>query len=60
MHLIFAEDLERGDPALDADEEVEAIRWPVGEIEEHLDEIEDAKTLVGLLLYLREGRVRQP
>jgi ADP-ribose pyrophosphatase len=60
MHLFFAEDLERGDPAPDADEEVEAIRWPVGEIEEHLDEIEDAKTLVGLLLYLREGRVRQP
>jgi ADP-ribose pyrophosphatase len=60
MHLFFAEDLDRGDAAPDADEDVEVIRWPVGELEEHLGEIEDAKTLVGLLLYLREGRVRQP
>ena len=30
--------------------------WPVDELEQHLFEIEDAKTLVGLLLYLRERR----
>ena len=36
-----------------ADEELELVRWPVGEIGERLHEIEDAKTLAGLLLYLR-------
>ena len=30
------------------------MRWPVAEIERHLDEIEDAKTLVGLVLFLRD------
>jgi hypothetical protein len=30
------------------------VRWPAGELGQHLGEIEDAKTLVGLLLYLRE------
>jgi ADP-ribose pyrophosphatase len=60
MHLFFAEDVEQGDPAPDADEEFDVIRWPMAELERHLGEIEDAKTLVGLLLYLREGRVRQP
>jgi ADP-ribose pyrophosphatase len=54
MHLFFARNLERGDPSPEDDEEVELVRWPVDEIERHLDEIEDAKTLVGLLLYVRE------
>ena len=53
MHLFFAENLERGDPSPDDDEDVELIRWPVAEVAQHLGEIEDAKTLVGLLLYLR-------
>jgi ADP-ribose pyrophosphatase len=54
MHLFFAENLERGEPSPEEDEDVELVRWPVGELEQHLPEIEDAKTLVGLLLYLRE------
>jgi ADP-ribose pyrophosphatase len=54
MHLFFARNLERGDPSPEDDEEVELVRWPVDEIERHLEEIEDAKTLVGLLLYVRE------
>jgi ADP-ribose pyrophosphatase len=53
MHLFFAEDLDQGEAAPEEDEEFELVRWPVNELEEHLGEIEDAKTLVGLLLYLR-------
>jgi ADP-ribose pyrophosphatase len=60
MHLFFAENLDPGDATPDEDENVELVRWPVDELERHLGEVEDAKTLVGLLLYLREGRVRQP
>ena len=56
MHLFFAENLERGDPSPEDDEDVEFVRWPVAVLERHLDEIEDAKTLVGLLLYLRRTR----
>jgi len=54
MHLFFAQNLERGDPSPEDDEDVELVRWPAGELEQHLGEIEDAKTLVGLLLYLRD------
>ena len=56
MHLFFAENLDRGEPNPEDDEEVELVRWPVDELGQHLDEIEDAKTLVGLLLYLRRTR----
>jgi ADP-ribose pyrophosphatase len=55
MHLFFAEGLQRGDASPEDDEDVELIRWRVTELEQHLGEIEDAKTLVGLLLYLRAG-----
>ena len=53
MHLFAAEGVEAGqaDPA--PDEELELVRWPVAEIGERLHEIKDAKTLAGLLLYLR-------
>jgi ADP-ribose pyrophosphatase len=54
MHLFFAEQLDRGDANPESDEELELVRWPVKEIASHLNELEDAKTLVGLLLYLRE------
>ena len=53
MHLFAAEGLERGEADPAEDEELELVRWPVGEVEERLGEIEDAKTLAGLLLYLR-------
>ena len=53
MHLFAAEGATRGDAEPAEDEELEIVRWPVDEIEVHLGEIEDAKTLVGLLLYLR-------
>jgi ADP-ribose pyrophosphatase len=54
MTLFFAEAVEAGDASPDEDESFELVRWPVGEIEGRLGEIEDAKTLAGLLLFLRE------
>ncbi len=55
MHLFAAEGVERGEAAPEPDEELELVRWPVAEIRERLHEIEDAKTLAGLLLYLAQG-----
>jgi ADP-ribose pyrophosphatase len=54
MYLFTAEDVEHGSAGPEADEELELVRWRVDDIAERLVEIEDAKTLVGLLLYLRE------
>ena len=54
MHLFAAEGVEQGDASPEADEELELVRWRVGEIADGLGEIEDAKTLAGLLLYLRK------
>jgi ADP-ribose pyrophosphatase len=53
MHVYLAEDVEPGEAEPNDDEELEVIRWPVDELEARLEEIEDAKTLAGLLLYLR-------
>jgi ADP-ribose pyrophosphatase len=53
MHLFAAEGVERGEAAPAEDEELELVRWPVAEIDTRLGQIEDAKTLAGLLLYLR-------
>jgi ADP-ribose pyrophosphatase len=56
MHLFFAHDLERGSASPADDEELEVIRWNVGELESRLGELEDVKTLAGVLLYLRDKR----
>jgi ADP-ribose pyrophosphatase len=54
MTLYVADGVEPGGrPNLDDDEHVELVRWGVDEIASRLGEIEDAKTLAGLLLYLR-------
>jgi ADP-ribose pyrophosphatase len=53
MHVFTAEGVERGEASPAPDEELELVRWPVAEIARRLHEIEDAKTLAGLLLYLR-------
>ena len=53
MTLFFAEGVEPGDASPEADEELELVHWPVAEIEDRLGEVEDAKTLAGLLLYLK-------
>jgi ADP-ribose pyrophosphatase len=55
MHLFFAEELERGDASPERDEELEVVRWERAEIAEKVAEIEDAKTLAGLLLYLHHS-----
>ena len=53
MHLFLAEDVERGEANPEEDEEFEVVRWKVTEIERRLPELEDAKTIAGLLLYLQ-------
>ena len=55
MHLFFAEELDRGESSPESDEELEVVRWPRAEIAANVGEIEDAKTLAGLLLYLRHS-----
>ena len=52
MHLFAAEGVESGEASPEADEELELVRWRVDEIASRLGEIEDAKTLGGLLLFL--------
>jgi ADP-ribose pyrophosphatase len=54
MTLFLAEDAEEGEASLQDDEDVEIERIAVGELPARLGEIADAKTLVGLLLLLRE------
>jgi ADP-ribose pyrophosphatase len=54
MHLFLASGVERGRASPEADEELEIVRWRTAEIADRLEEIEDAKTLAGLLLYLHE------
>jgi ADP-ribose pyrophosphatase len=53
MTLFVAEGVEEGKASPDADEELELVHWPVAEIERRLGELEDAKSLAGLLFYLR-------
>jgi ADP-ribose pyrophosphatase len=52
--LYLATGVERGEPAPEDGEEIELVRLPIAEIESRLEQIEDAKTLAGLLLLLRE------
>lgn len=58
MHVFLAEALEAGEADPDDDEEVEIVRWPVAEIAGRVGELEDAKTIAGLLLYLRSRNSR--
>jgi ADP-ribose pyrophosphatase len=52
MHVFAAEGVEPGEAAPEPDEDLELVRWPLADVARRLDEIEDAKTLAGLLLYL--------
>jgi ADP-ribose pyrophosphatase len=54
MHLFVAVDLESGPARPEADEQLELVRLSQADLESRLHEIEDAKTLVGLLMFLRE------
>jgi len=55
MHLFFAEDLDRGEASPESDEDLEVVRWAKDEISARMAEIQDAKTLAGLLLYLHRS-----
>ena len=52
MHVFVAEGVEAGDAKPEEDEELELVCWDVGEIGARIGELEDAKTIAGLLLYL--------
>jgi 8-oxo-dGTP pyrophosphatase MutT (NUDIX family) len=52
VHVYIAEGVEETE-RLAQDEEIELVRVPVAELDRLLPQIEDAKTLAGLLLYLR-------
>ena len=55
-HLFFAEELERGEASPDEGEVLEIVRWPRAELSSRIGELDDAKTILGLLLYLEELR----
>lgn len=55
MVVFLAEGVEPGTAEPEEDEELEILRWPVAAIEARLGDLEDAKTLAGLLLYLKRG-----
>jgi 8-oxo-dGTP pyrophosphatase MutT (NUDIX family) len=54
VKVYIAEGVEQTECAPQEDEEIELVRVSDGELESLLPQIEDAKTLAGLLLYLRE------
>jgi len=56
MHLFIARGLEEGEAHPQGDEELDIIRVPAADVPALLAQIRDAKTLGGLLLYLREGQ----
>jgi ADP-ribose pyrophosphatase len=58
MHVFVAEGVERGEAMPAQDEELELVRIPAEDLDAHLGELEDAKTLAGVLLYLRRRAVR--
>ena len=53
VHIFLARGVTHGDASPEGSEDIERVRVPVDEIDELIPEIEDAKTLAGLLLYLR-------
>ncbi len=56
VHLFLVEEADEGEADPEGDEELELVRWRLEEVAERLDEIDDAKTLAGLLLLLRSRR----
>lgn len=52
--VFAASGLEEGEAEPDDGEDLEVVRWPLAEVEARLHELEDATTLIGLFLYMRE------
>jgi ADP-ribose pyrophosphatase len=53
IHLFVARQLDEGEPQPEGSEDLELVPVPLAEVPALLPEIEDAKTLAGLLLLLR-------
>jgi len=58
MHVFVAEGVEPGEARREADEEIELVAVPVEELRALVRELDDAKTIAGLLLYLDERERR--
>ena len=58
MHIFVAEGVDEGDAANEDDEQIELVRIAVADLPVRIDELEDAKTLAGLLLYLRSRNAK--
>jgi ADP-ribose pyrophosphatase len=56
IHLFIATDLEQGDATPEETEELELVRVPLDQIPSLIEEVEDGKTLAGLLLLLHWHR----
>jgi ADP-ribose pyrophosphatase len=53
VHIFVARGVTHGEASPEGSEDIELVRIPASEIETLIAEVEDAKTLAGLLLYLR-------
>jgi ADP-ribose pyrophosphatase len=53
IHLFIATGLEQGQASPEESEDLELVRVPLAEVPSLIEEVEDAKTLAGLLLLLR-------
>jgi ADP-ribose pyrophosphatase len=53
MRVFLAEGVEEGEAEPAADERLEVVRWPVEGLDRRIGELDDAKTVAGLLLFLR-------
>ena len=60
MRLFVAEGVIEGEARPAADEAIELVRVPVAELRERVRELEDGKTIAGLLLYLAERGPPRP
>ena len=58
MYLFVAEGVDSGETRQEADEQIELVAVPVAELRVLVRELEDAKTIAGLLLYLDERERR--
>jgi ADP-ribose diphosphatase len=54
MVVFAATGVDVGEADPDEDEALELVRWPVAEIASRLGQLEDAKTIAGLLLYVMQ------
>jgi len=54
VHLYLATGLQRGAATPDENEELEVTRFPLTDVSRLIEEITDAKTLIGLLLLARD------